>query len=152
MEHIEYHGKNELRQNRIVTVAFIAKKSVLTIELMPREVNIGCCHRVVNCTPTIERDVRILSAPNHHHLRSKLRHSIQCIVVEATTQTALVDVRRVKTNARLYVWIHCGTERQVAAKADSQRRNASIAEWQLPDMVDHRNRIGIIASKFLGRL
>ncbi len=38
MEQIEYHWENDLRQRRIIPRTFVAKKSMFTIELMPREV------------------------------------------------------------------------------------------------------------------
>ena len=78
----------------------VSQKCMFAVELMPGEVHFCFRHSVVNDASTLEWNVRILAAPNHHQFRLDFRHSVKRVVISAIAQTTLMDVRCVKANAR----------------------------------------------------
>ena len=88
-------------------MAFVTHERVLAVELVRGEIQTGIGHRVVDDRAPFARHMRVLPAPDHQHLGLDFLDAVQRIVFHPFAQPALVDVRRVETNARQHVRIHC---------------------------------------------
>ena len=64
MKKFQGHGVTLQGQGGIVSRSFVAQESVLSIELVPGEVEVFLAERVVDFLPTFERYVRVLGPQN----------------------------------------------------------------------------------------
>src|ERR1700730_3168688 len=106
-EQIQRHSIDRPCGSRIVSSAFVPHECVGAVEFVPAEIcsSVGQC--IVNRCPAFTGNMRVLPAKHDQEFAPDLRDSIERVVVQAFTQTALVDVGRVTAGCCEHFWIGC---------------------------------------------
>lgn len=86
MEEAEDELQDALGELRIVTWTFVAEEGMCSVDLEPVEADISCVEASEDRGSTIERNVRILSSPDHEEFAVNLGSSRERIVVLAETE------------------------------------------------------------------
>ena len=97
MKKFQGHRVTLQGQGGIVSRSFVAQESVLSIELVPGEVEVFLAERVVDFLPTFERHVRVLAAPKHQQLALDFTGACERVVARFGERTG-VEISGVKTS------------------------------------------------------
>ena len=144
------HAEREVREFRVVAVAFIAEEGVCAVEFVPREVRARGSECGVNFGAAFAGHVRVLASPDHEEFAGDLRNAVERIIGHAFPEGALVDVGRVEADRRLHAGIHRGAEGEVATEADAhgaELAGAGVVGFQVRK---GRAGIAIVSGNFLG--
>ena len=136
------------RQGGIVTMAFVAEKGVLAVELVPGEVRVQITERVVNLLPTFQWNVRVLLAPEHQQFSLDVLRTGQRIVA-GLAEGFLVKVGGVKANSGEHVRIlRCGAKTEMTTDANAKRAKFPGAARMRLEVIQHRAGIAVHAAQF----
>lgn len=144
LEEIYRHAHAEPREHRIVTRSLVADKGVRAVEFVPGKVQIEFAHALVDDCAAFRRNMRILLAPDHHHLTFDIAGTFERIILHAEAQTALVNVRGVETDAGQHLGIHRRAETEMAADADAECADLPRAMLVLLQKSDHNASVIVV--------
>ena len=137
------------RELGIITITFVAQERVRSIHFVPREIGPRRVEGGVDFHPPLQRHMRVLPSPNHQELAFDFRNPIERVILHALSESAFVDVRRVKTGGRENVRIHRGTKCKVAADADSNHAEFPGALRETFQIREDGSSIRVVSRNFL---
>ena len=126
----EFHGnaKRLLREDWVVARPFVAQKGVGGVKFEPLIVRPSFLEDLMNLDPSFERDMGVLSSPNHQQFAADrpVPGTLEGIVRHAKAQPSgvgfeLVDIRGIKTDTGQDFRIKTRPEIQVSPDANAER-------------------------------
>lgn len=136
----------------VVAVAFITQEGVLAVELVPGEVNASLEHGLIDQGTAFIGHVRVLPAPDHHHLAAHFRHAVEGVILHALAEAAFMDIRGVETNSSLNIGIQGRPEREMTTDADAHDAEIAGAMGIGEQGVQGAAGVGVVTGEGLGGL
>src|SRR3984885_12167686 len=138
----------------VVARAFIPHEGVGSVDLVPAVAETLLDAQLVEAredpAAVVERDVRVLAAPDHEEVAPDVGGASERIVAFALAQRAPRDVSGVEADRAGDVGLHRGAEGEVAAQADAEGAEFAGAVRARGEVVERGAGVGVIAGKLFG--
>src|SRR6266853_1330049 len=152
MKEIKDQSIELICQLRLIADTFIAHERMSAVHLMPTELRVHLIQSGQHPHPAFQRDVRVLSAPDHQQLAIDVLRTLQRIVLHSFAEAALMDIGCIEARGPQHVGIHGRAECEMTTDADAQGPKLTSAIWAPLQMVQHRTCVCVEARELLGRL